>query len=69
MLKEEIDLLKVELNESEGKISDEDAVAMSEKITQMEEQLVLLRIMMGNKIRFFSKTWLCNRHGYNKIRL
>jgi hypothetical protein len=69
VLKEEIDLLKVEPNESEGKISDEDAIAMSEKITQMEEQLVLLRIMMDNKIRFFAKTWLCNRHGYNKIRL
>lgn len=69
MLKEEIDLLKVEPNESEGKISDEDAVTISEKINQIEDQLVLLRIMMDNKIRFFSKTWLCNRHGYNKIRL
>jgi hypothetical protein len=69
VLKEEIDLLKVEPNEGEGKISDEDAIAMSEKITQMEEQPVLLRIMMDKKIRFSAKTWLCSRHGYNKIRL
>lgn len=52
MLKEEINLLKVELNESEGKISDEDAKGLSEKITQMEEQLELLRIAMDDKIRF-----------------
>lgn len=52
MLKEEINLLKVELNESEGKISDEDAKSLSEKITQMEEQLELLRIAMDDKIRF-----------------
>lgn len=51
-LKEEINLLKVELNESEGKISDDDAKKLSEKITQMEKQLELLKISMDDKIRF-----------------
>ncbi|KAJ1279800.1 hypothetical protein BS78_04G183300 [Paspalum vaginatum] len=52
VLKEEINLLKVELNESEGKISDDDAKGLSEKITQMEKQLELLIIAMDDKIRF-----------------
>ncbi|KAJ1254242.1 hypothetical protein BS78_K100200 [Paspalum vaginatum] len=52
VLKEEINLLKVELNGSEGKISDDDAKGLSEKITQMEKQLELLIIAMDDKIRF-----------------
>ncbi|WVZ74771.1 hypothetical protein U9M48_022908 [Paspalum notatum var. saurae] len=52
VLKEEINLLKVQLNESEGKISDDDAKGLSEKIIRMEKQLELLIIAMDDKIRF-----------------
>ncbi|TVU29427.1 hypothetical protein EJB05_20992, partial [Eragrostis curvula] len=51
-LKEEINLLKVELNESEGKMSDDDEKSLSEKIAQMERQLELLTIDLDDKIRF-----------------
>ncbi|GJM85432.1 hypothetical protein PR202_ga01878 [Eleusine coracana subsp. coracana] len=51
-LKEEINLLKVELNESEAKMSDDDAKSLSEKIIQMERQLELLTIDLDDKIRF-----------------
>ena len=51
-LKEEINLLKLELNENEAKMSDDDAKSLAEKITQMEKQLELLTIAMDDKIRF-----------------
>ncbi|KAK3154532.1 hypothetical protein QOZ80_2BG0191710 [Eleusine coracana subsp. coracana] len=51
-LKEDINLLKVELNESEAKMSDDDAKSLSEKIIQMERQLELLTIDLDDKIRF-----------------
>ncbi|XP_062222874.1 eukaryotic translation initiation factor 4B1-like [Phragmites australis] len=52
VLKEDINLLKLELNESEAKISDDDAKSLAEKITQMEKQLELLTIELDDKIRF-----------------
>ncbi|PUZ76372.1 hypothetical protein GQ55_1G285100 [Panicum hallii var. hallii] len=52
VLKEEINLLKLELNENEAKMSDDDAKSLAEKITQMEKQLELLTISMDDKIRF-----------------
>ncbi|CAN6232304.1 unnamed protein product [Urochloa humidicola] len=52
VLKEEINLLKLELNENEAKMSDDDAKSLSEKITEMEKQLELLKITMDDKIRF-----------------
>ncbi|RLN06935.1 eukaryotic translation initiation factor 4B1-like [Panicum miliaceum] len=52
VLKEEINLLKLELNENEAKMSDDDAKSLAEKITQMEKQLELLTIAMDDKIRF-----------------
>lgn len=52
VLKEEINLLKLELNENEAKMSDDDAKSLTEKITEMEKQLELLTITMDDKIRF-----------------
>ncbi|KAF8652943.1 hypothetical protein HU200_062373 [Digitaria exilis] len=52
VLKEEISLLKLELNENEAKMSDDDAKSLSEKISQMEKQLEVLTIAMDDKIRF-----------------
>ncbi|OEL38053.1 Eukaryotic translation initiation factor 4B1 [Dichanthelium oligosanthes] len=52
VLKEEINLLKLELNENEAKMSDDDAKSLAEKITQMEKQLELLTIAMDDKVRF-----------------
>ncbi|KAL6650906.1 hypothetical protein ACP70R_009831 [Stipagrostis hirtigluma subsp. patula] len=58
-LKEEISLLKVDLKETEDKISagsdqaaPEDAKKLSEKISQMERQLELLTRELDDKIRF-----------------
>ncbi|KAL5216265.1 hypothetical protein ABZP36_007666 [Zizania latifolia] len=59
LLKEEINLLKVDLKETEAKISDgsdqfspEGAKGLSEKIAQMEKQLELLTIELDDKVRF-----------------
>ncbi|XP_062184771.1 eukaryotic translation initiation factor 4B1-like [Phragmites australis] len=59
ILKEEINLLKVDLKEIEAKISDgydqaslEEAKKLSEKTSQMERQLQLLSIELDDKIRF-----------------
>ncbi|CAN6244972.1 unnamed protein product, partial [Urochloa humidicola] len=52
VLKEEINLLKLELNENEAKMSDDYAKSLTEKITEMEKQLELLKITMDDKIRF-----------------
>lgn len=52
VLKEEINLLKLELNENEAKMSDDDAKGLSEKINQMEKELEVLTIAMDDKIRF-----------------
>jgi hypothetical protein len=58
-LKEEINLLKVDLKEIEAKASDgsdqaspKNAKDLSEKISQMEKQLELLTIELDDKIRF-----------------
>jgi hypothetical protein len=57
-LKEEINLMKVDLKEIEGKISDDsdqasiDAKQLSEKISQFESQLEQLTRELDDKIRF-----------------
>ncbi|KAF8703470.1 hypothetical protein HU200_032277 [Digitaria exilis] len=57
-LKEEINLMKVDLKEIEGKISDDsdqasvDAKNLSEKISQLESQLEQLTRELDDKIRF-----------------
>uniref|UniRef100_A0A0D9W698 Uncharacterized protein n=1 Tax=Leersia perrieri TaxID=77586 RepID=A0A0D9W698_9ORYZ len=59
ILKEEINLLKEKLKETEGDKTDgsdqaspEDAKDLSEKITEMEKQLELLTIELDDKVRF-----------------
>ncbi|KQJ83168.1 eukaryotic translation initiation factor 4B1 [Brachypodium distachyon] len=59
ILKEEINLLKVDLKEIEAKTSDgsdqastDNAKDLSEKISQMEKQLELLTVELDDKIRF-----------------
>uniref|UniRef100_A0A0E0K1X4 Eukaryotic translation initiation factor 4B1 n=1 Tax=Oryza punctata TaxID=4537 RepID=A0A0E0K1X4_ORYPU len=51
-LKEEINLLRVDLKETEANISDEDKKGLSEKLSQMERELERLTIELDNKVRF-----------------
>ncbi|KQK00164.1 eukaryotic translation initiation factor 4B1 [Brachypodium distachyon] len=52
VLKEEINLLKVDLKETEGNNNDEHANRLSEKISQMQRDLELLTTELDDKIRF-----------------
>jgi phage host-nuclease inhibitor protein Gam len=65
-LKEEINLLKVELNDNEAKMSDDNAKRLSKKIGQMERQLERLKVDMDDKIQF-AQTWIQRRQGYSTI--
>jgi phage host-nuclease inhibitor protein Gam len=66
VLKEEINLLKVELNDNEAKMSDDNAKRLSKKIGQMERQLERLKVDMDDKIQF-AQTWIQRRQGYSTI--
>ncbi|KAF0935865.1 hypothetical protein E2562_036506 [Oryza meyeriana var. granulata] len=52
LLKEEINLLRVDLKETEANISDEDKKGLSEKLSQMERELECLTVELDNKVRF-----------------
>uniref|UniRef100_A0A0E0CMT5 Uncharacterized protein n=1 Tax=Oryza meridionalis TaxID=40149 RepID=A0A0E0CMT5_9ORYZ len=51
-LKEQINLLRVDLKETEANISDEDKKGLSEKLSQMERELERLTVELDNKVRF-----------------
>ncbi|KAG8071292.1 hypothetical protein GUJ93_ZPchr0006g42948 [Zizania palustris] len=51
-LKEEINLLRVDLKETEVNISDKDAKGFSEKLSQMEKDLERLTAELDDKVRF-----------------
>uniref|UniRef100_A0A0D9VHT6 Uncharacterized protein n=1 Tax=Leersia perrieri TaxID=77586 RepID=A0A0D9VHT6_9ORYZ len=52
LLKEEINLLRVDLKETEANISDEDKNGLSEKVSKMERELERLTVELDNKVRF-----------------
>uniref|UniRef100_J3LEE8 Uncharacterized protein n=2 Tax=Oryza brachyantha TaxID=4533 RepID=J3LEE8_ORYBR len=52
LLKEEIDLLRVDLKDTETNISEEEKKGLSEKLSQMERELKRLTVELDDKARF-----------------